>query len=420
MVVLWVVNDTLPEARYLLSGERTEIKTTGGWVYGYARALLDHQELSLSIASVDASVKELTVLKGERITYYLVPCTKSKTAYDKKQEKYWRRIGEMAAPDVVHIHGTEYAHSLASLRVFGPEKTLVSIQGLKSASWEYYNQGLSPAELRKAWTFRDLLKGNMLHEQKAFRKSGELEEELLRECRHVIGRTSWDRARVKAINPGLHYHFCNEVLRPEFYDGSRWTYEGCRPHSIFLSQSGYAIKGLHQVLRAMPLVLREYPDATVRVAGWDICAAPWYRIHGYGKFIKGLAASNGVSDALTFTGYLNAEEIKQEYLRANLFVCPSSIENSPNSLGEAQILGVPCLASYVGGVMDMMKGDEENLYRFEEVPVLAEKICRVFADGERQTDLREAAALRHDPVRNSEQLMSIYGELAFPAGKEEK
>ena len=38
MVVLWVVNNALPEAEFLLSGRKTEIKTTGGWVYGYAGA----------------------------------------------------------------------------------------------------------------------------------------------------------------------------------------------------------------------------------------------------------------------------------------------------------------------------------------------------------------------------------------------
>ena len=241
-----------------------------------------------------------------------------------------------------------------------------------------------------------------------------MEAELLRECRHVIGRTSWDRARVWALNPLASYHFCNEVLRPEFYDGRRWDYERCSRHTIFLSQAEYAIKGLHQVLKAMPLVLREYPDAKVRVAGWNITDAPWYRIHGYGKLLRRCIRDNGLSDAVTFVGHLNAEEIKEEYLRSNVFVCPSSIENSPNSLGEAQILGVPCIASYVGGVMDMMKGNEDNLYRFEEVSMLAAKICRVFADRGYQTDMSSEAAARHDPKKNSAVLMSIYGELVSP------
>lgn len=68
--------------------------------------------------------------------------------------------------------------------------------------------------------------------------------------------------------------------------------------------------------------------------------------------------------------------MKQEYLNANVFICPSSLENSPNSLGEAQILGTPCLASYVGGIPDMMFGNEGYLYRFEEIEMLAERFVK--------------------------------------------
>ena len=57
-----------------------------------------------------------------------------------------------------------------------------------------------------------------------------------------------------------------------------------------------------------------------------------------------------LEDKVSFLGPLNAEQMKAEYLRSNVFLCPSSIENSPNSLGEAQMLGVPCVASYVGGI----------------------------------------------------------------------
>ena len=112
-----------------------------------------------------------------------------------------------------------------------------------------------------------------------------------------------------------------------------------------------------------------------------------------------------------FTGSLDVEQMKREYLNANVFICPSSIENSPNSLGEAQILGTPCVASYVGGVMDMMKGDEQHLYRFEEIEMLSTKVCEVFAARERQVDMKESALRRHDKENNSRRLYDIYKEI---------
>ena len=59
-----------------------------------------------------------------------------------------------------------------------------------------------------------------------------------------------------------------------------------------------------------------------------------------------------MEDKIEFLGRLSAEGMKQAYLDANVFVMPSTIENSPNSLGEAMLLGVPCVAADVGGVAE--------------------------------------------------------------------
>ena len=60
----------------------------------------------------------------------------------------------------------------------------------------------------------------------------------------MIGRTDWDEACTKEINPKVQYHFCNESLRDSFYSGS-WEYQNCEKHSIFMSQAATPIKGLH-------------------------------------------------------------------------------------------------------------------------------------------------------------------------------
>ena len=90
-------------------------------------------------------------------------------------------------------------------------------------------------------------------------------------------------------------------------------------------------------------------------------------------------------------------------------MCPSAIENSPNSLGEAQLLGVPCIAAYVGGVPDMMRGCEDNMYRFEEAEMLAEKICETFSQKSNVAIInREIPLQRHNSKLNAEQMYRIY------------
>lgn len=411
MNVLWITNILFPEAERMLTGTG-ELKSSGGWMLGAANALLQNCEIELAVASVSDKVKKLTRIKGEKIAYYILPKGKGNEKINMDYCPYWQQISKELNPDIVHIHGTEYSHGYAYMVACGCDNVVVSIQGLTSAYYYYYYYGMNKKDIYRNMTFRDLLRGSILKGQKLFKERAVHEVAMLKMAKHVIGRTSWDKARVWAINPNAKYHFCNETLRAEFYDGAEWKYEKCNKHSIFLSQAGYPIKGLHQVLKAMPLILRYYPDAQIRVAGTDITKSATLveklRLSGYGKYIKSLIKKYGLEGKVTFTGNLNGKQMKQEYLRANVFVCPSSIENSPNSLGEAQILGTPCIASYVGGVMDMMKGNEKMLYRFEEIEMLAENVCQAFADGNKQKDMIETALKRHNQIDNAVRLYHIY------------
>ena len=53
--------------------------------------------------------------------------------------------------------------------------------------------------------------------------------------------------------------------------------------------------------------------------------------------------------------------MRQAYLEADVFLLPSQSENSPNSLGEAMLLGLPCVASNAGGIPDMLADGQEGL-----------------------------------------------------------
>lgn len=414
MKVLWITNILFPEAAAQLTGNK-ELKSSGGWMLGAAKGLLEQGNIDLYVATVSSQVNTLTKLQGKSIIYFVIPLGKGNLRENKEYNTYWQKINSEVSPDIVHIHGTEYSHGYAYMLACGCDNVVVSIQGLKSAICDYYHYGITKSEIYKTITLRDLLRGSIFQAQRSFKKSAKYEIDMLKSAKHIIGRTSWDKERTWAINPNANYHFCNETLREEFYDGSVWDYKKCNKHTIFLSQAGYPIKGLHQVLRAMPIILRHYPDAVIRVAGSDITRTERIRDYmhytGYGKFINKLINKLNLRGKVIFTGNLNAAEMKSEYLSANVFICPSSIENSPNSLGEAQILGVPSIASYVGGIPDMMIGCEQNLYRFEEVEMLAYKVCEVFEREDKQHNMSSTALKRHDQKANSERLLTIYNEI---------
>lgn len=414
MKILWITNTLFPEVEQKLLG-KGELRGSGGWMLASAEMLVSQKNVQLSVATVSRLVHKLEIINGNYITYYLLPYGKGNLKYNRDYESHWVNIKKMIEPDVVHIHGTEYTHGLAYVYACGSEHVVVSIQGLKSGIVPYYCAGLSSREIYNSITFHDIVKGGMYNEQRNFYNVSKYEKELLRKVNHIIGRTSWDRAHVWAINPDASYYVCNETLRSEFYKGSTWSFGKCVPYSIFLSQGGYPLKGLHQVLKAMPLILRHYPSATIRIAGVDITKNKglWGLLHftGYGKIIKKLIKKYDLRNKVIFLGPLNAEQMKEEYLRCNVFVCPSSIENSPNSLGEAQILRVPCVASYAGGIPDFMQEMEKYLYRFEEIEMLSYKICEIFSSGSNIHTNNEDAILRHNPKMNLEKLVSIYNSL---------
>lgn len=416
MKVLWFTNILFPEASALLSGDG-ELKSSGGWMVAAAVELVKLPNMELGIAMASSKVSALTALRGERMQYFVMPQQKNSSEYRKDYEPFCREIRDSFTPDVVHVHGTENSLGLAYINACSAEKVVVSVQGLISVIADYYNCGLTKRDILCNMTIRDLVKGNLLTHQKFMKKKGRIEIETLQKVQHVIGRTSWDRAHVWAINPKAQYHFCNETLRVEFYTG-KWCYEKCTPHTIFVSQATYPVKGVHQLFKALPLILRQYPHTQIRIAGGYSVNGFIQKVikgTGYSKYLSRLAEKLQIKDHITYLGPLNAEQMKNEYLKANLFVNPSTIENSPNSLGEAQILGVPCISSYVGGTMDMIPNKEcGELYRFEDVELLAYKVCEIFEKSKSfdSTEMRHCAFDRHNPSKNTRKLLSIYITIA--------
>lgn len=416
MNVLWITNILFPEASSKLGGIN-ELKSSGGWMLGSANNLIKYDNIKLYVATVSPLVKNMQCITGNQIVYYILPYGKGNLKPNRHYQEFWLKIKSDVNPDVVHIHGTEYSHGFEYIRACGADNVVISIQGMKSAYYSYYFCGISIMEIYRNITIRDIFKGSIIKGCRDFKRSSNYEIDMLNMVQHIIGRTSWDRARTWAINPNAQYHLCNETLRDEFYDQSLWNYEKCQKYTIFLSQAGYPIKGLHQLLKAMPLIIKYYPDTLIRIAGSDItrCNSIKDILHytGYGRYVKSLIRNLNLQDKVMFIGNLNADDMKKEYLNCNVFVCPSSIENSPNSLGEAQILGVPCIASYVGGIPDMMVGCEDNLYRFNEIEMLAEKIIKIFnlKGNVDNSFMQKKALLRHNPGKNVVQLVNIYREI---------
>ena len=410
MKILWVVNTIFPDAAKHI-GQSAPV--FGGWMYGLASDIAKGGEINLAVATVYGGEEYLT-FAVRNIQYYLIPRGKSSCG----KPEYWQGAVKDFQPNLVHIHGTEYGYGMALMQACPHLKYVVSIQGLVSVYYRYYLAGMSTRDVLSSITLRDVVRRDTLfHARETFYQRGLTEIEYIRRASAIIGRTDWDFAHVNAIRPGVPYYFCNESLRDEFYGEQYWEQDRCERHTIFLSQASYPIKGLHQVLKAVALLKTDFPDIQVNIAGPDITAAKTLsqrlRLGGYGRYIRQLLDRYALWSNVCFLGTLDAVQMREAYLKSHVFICPSSIENSPNSLGEAQILGVPSVAAYVGGIPSMVEdGSSVALYRFEEYEILAQHIRTVFSSDDFAMKFSEAgkveAIARHDRKVNSIALQNIY------------
>ncbi|MFR1707970.1 MAG: glycosyltransferase family 4 protein [Clostridium sp.] len=414
MKVLWLCNIMLPSIASQL--ERPP-SNGGGWLISLSESINKINDIELTVCFPMYEEKEIIKGNTDSFSYYGFPKKiVQPTKYEKNVEIHLKNILNEVKPDIIHIWGTEYPHTLSMVNVCNSNKIIVSIQGLCSVIAKHYMANL-PINIYYRNTFRDLLKrDNLACQQKKFFQRGEFEVEAIKKIDYVMGRTTWDKANIEKINKDIEYFFCNETLRNEFYK-HKWDINLCERHSIFISQGSYPVKGLHMVLGELSSIIEEYPDTHLYIAGENIfknnSIKDKIKLSSYSKHILKLINDYNLHNHITFLGNLDEKQMCLKMLQANVFVSPSSIENSPNSLGEAMLLGIPCVASCVGGVQDMLEDKKEGfIYPFDEPYMLSYYIKEIFKNDELAIKFsengRKHANITHNKQRNLNRIIDIY------------
>ena len=419
MKILWLVNIVMPELAEHLG---REVSVFGGWLTGAMHAVRESGHELVICATEQRPNVHCCDVSGVR--YYVVP-----SGSVEEMEAHFRAILNRELPDVVHIYGTEFEQCWAMSLASNPAKTVVQIQGALTYIKDLAYAGL-PDKLCRDNLMHKLLRklhhgGESIELQKRlFEHRAELERNTLANAKYALGASNWGNVVAKSINPEIQSFDCNLILRDSFYCEELWAFEKCEPHSIYILFS-YPVKGFHQFLNAMPMILHEFPDTQVYVVANKL---PWRNYHGLKEAIQNAAPDYNwliqkqiehlcLKEHIHFIGHLSEEQVKRQMLKSNVFVSASVIENQSTSLGEAMILGVPSVASCVGAMLEMIDhGEDGFLYPFSEPYLLADAVCRVFSDPALAKQFSEKghvhAAKTYDRETNCKNLLKMYETIA--------
>lgn len=422
--ILWVCNIMIPA---IAKSRSMESSVREGWLSGIFDKLQNTKEdLTLGIAF--PVTKEEFILLGKKFVYregkkeiYCYPFYEDlghPEEYDPSLEGYATDILEDFQPNIVHLFGTEFPHAYAFAKVFRkPNQTLLGIQGLCFRIATEYMAGL-PTKVVKSKTIRDILrKDSLMEQQNKFVRRGEIEKKTIALSNVITGRTSFDREESLKINPNAKYYLMNETMRSDFYEENQGIEEA---YSLFLGQGDYPLKGLHFVLEAMGRLKEKYPEMKLYIAGNSVIShqslKDIIKLPAYGKYLLSLIRKYDLKDRVIPLGRQSSKQMRERYQKSAVILCASVLENSPNTVAEAMLLGKAVIGSEVGGIPDMIE-DKKNglLFQSGNSEDLAEKISLLFDNPQMREKLganaRETALVRHNGDKNFEVLMKIYEDM---------
>jgi len=382
-----------------------EVSTSGGWMAALLDRLLDVTDLEICAVAFGDDVGTRTAVDG-RLTTVVLPQSAAGTA---RGLAMCRKAVEAWGPDLIHIHGTENCFVGPTGVAGGRVPVLVSIQGLLGpcSEWYRYFGNRTLADIVRMHRVLEIpaLRGHWM-EYLTLARMARAERATIRENRFFMGRTAWDRAYIRAHNPGARYYHGGELLREPFWN-ARWDVAAASRHRIIFTNGGHPRKGAEVVFEAARLLRPDYPEVEVVVAG---------RIsqrNGYGRYIRRRMRELGCAREL---GPLDAVEMARALAGSHVFVSPSFIENSSNACCEAQLLGMPVVCSYTGGMPSLVQEGRTGLFfPTGDAPMLASRIREVFESDDFAQRLgaaaREAARRRHDPETVVSGIVEAYRDI---------
>ncbi len=392
----------------------------GGWMSSLQQELMKCKDIELGICFCMDNQSHKVEQQG--VTYYPTPYHHKK-AKDKlldiiyykdvhRDEILWpyyinkfKETIKDFKPNVIEVFGSELYIGLAVIAA--KELSIpccIHIQGILSL---YIHSFLPPGMSKHKYCMSEgFCKAYSKFQYLTYwQRSIHREKTIFRAVSNVIGRTEWDKEAMEILAPQAKYHYGGEILRLCFYEESQRSMP-TKP-VIVTTSSNASYKGLDLVLKIADILKNVmHIDFEWKVFG-NITT----------RFFENLTNLSHSNLNINLCGVATAEHLRETLLHSTVYVQPSYIENSPNSVAEAQILGVPVVATNVGGTSSMVTHCKDGFLFSATDPYMAAFYIRKLLN---QEDLnksmgmyaKEIALKRHSKEGIINELKQIYSEIS--------
>lgn len=305
------------------------------------------------------------------------------TAYYSRIKKITKFINENQNDfDIIHIFGNEHQFEISLKKIHKPK--LLHVQGIISEYKKVYRQN----------GFKRL----MWYLDEKYEKTGY----------HYIDnyscRTDWDEKIVKHYRPDAKIFKVWEMIRDEFF---LYRKENSGKDILFIGGTNL-IKGLNFGLQSF--------DKIKDITGGKFFIVGNSKKEIIKKIIRDHNLSIDIEKDLEIKGFLKPEEILKCYNECFCLLHPSIIDNSPNSICEAQVAGLPVIATNVGGVSSLIENNVNGILVNNDTNEIATKIVELFHDDSLRLKIAQNSIVlareRHDPQKIVKQTIKIYKEIA--------
>lgn len=408
MKVLWF--EVTQPSNYNNNGE-----VIGGWQDSLETLIKKYTNIDLYVVFASRNDSEQKIIDG--VTY--IPILLKYTFSEKITSRFTCEIEtskllqqaitiiEDIQPDLIHIFGLEWCWGLVSKYTKIP--TVLHIMG---SMIPYYNALYPPK-----YNLFSIFKSNFPYLKpfiksfldSKFNNSRKIQErEIWKAVSNFMGRTHWDYALSQLMAPNSRYFHVEEALRSSFTENKNyWSLQQGKLRIVSTGCRTYW-KGPDMLLKTAKILKQSGLDFEWTVIG---------NMHPYiKKTVEKIENSKFIDNNVNLLSYKSPKEIANILQSSTIYVHTAYIENSPNSICEAQYLGVPVIATNVGGISTLVENGVDGILVPANDPwTMAYEIISLTKDSNRMllysNNSLKKAKKRHNGESIIKELLDCYNSI---------